>query len=228
MHLGIYCVYVYHWQILLNIGKQSSGGINNGLRDELRDLGLLREPSPVVLLEAAGRKRGCRKRCARLRKRGKRAGIRTKLKANPSRPALPYILLSNIRSLDNKTDLLQLQLTSQREIRNCCVFNGTDVERKLPPPILTSSWDDRERPDQLVSLCGTGTAQPLTARLYSGEKIIGISLPSIDASFNNRCLRRAYIIFLFLYICVYLFFVLFVYLHLCSLAKCSVLYHGTE
>lgn len=158
MHLGIYCVYVYHWQILLNIGKQSSGGINNGLRDELRDLGLLREPSPVVLLEAAGRKKGCRKRCARLRKRGKRAGIRTKLKANPSRPALPYILLSNIRSLDNKTDLLQLQLTSQREIRNCCVFNGTDVERKLPPPILPSSWDNRERPDQLVSLCGTGTA----------------------------------------------------------------------
>lgn len=32
----------------------------------------------------------------------------------------------------------------------------------------------------------------------------------------------------FLYMFVYLFLVLFVYLHLCSLAKCSVLYHGTE
>lgn len=153
------------------------------------------------MLEAAGRKRGCRKRCARLRKR---AGIRTKLKANPSRPALPYILLSNILSLDNKTDLLQLQLSSQREIRNCCVFNGTNVERTSSSHShLLLYRDVRERPDQLVSLCGTGTAQPPTARLYSGEKIIGISLPTIDASFNNCCLRRAYIIFV--YVCLFVF-----------------------
>lgn len=42
------------------------------------------------------------------KKRGKRARIRARLKAKPSRPALPAIFLSNIRFLDNKLDYLRL------------------------------------------------------------------------------------------------------------------------
>ncbi|MCI4381067.1 hypothetical protein PGIGA_G00247310 [Pangasianodon gigas] len=55
-------------------------------------------------------------------KRGKRAGVRARLKTNPSRPALPSILLSNVCSLDNKLDYIRLQQTTRREFRDCCVF----------------------------------------------------------------------------------------------------------
>lgn len=130
MHIVSTCEHVYHFQIQLNTGEQSSGWINDGLWDELRNLWLLRKPGPGtrVLFDAAGRKRGHRTQCARLQKRGKWASIRTKLKANPSRSALPSILLSNVRSFNNKMDLLQLQRTGQREIRDCSVL------------ILTETW----------------------------------------------------------------------------------------
>ena len=49
-----------------------------------------------------------RKQCERRLKRGKRAGVRARLKANARQPALPSILLSNIRSLETKLDYIRL------------------------------------------------------------------------------------------------------------------------
>ncbi len=63
---------------------------------------------PAGSLTDAIRTRRRRKRCERGRKRGKRGVIRARLRANPTRPALPTLMLSNVRSLENKLDLIQL------------------------------------------------------------------------------------------------------------------------
>ncbi|CAG5867183.1 unnamed protein product [Menidia menidia] len=52
------------------------------------------------------------------------------------------ILLSNVRSLVNQIDHLQLELSSKRELRNCCVL------------ILMDSWLISSIPDNAVSLEG--------------------------------------------------------------------------
>lgn len=62
-----------------------------------------------------GRPSMSRKRCARLSKRGSRAGISARLKAKPNRPALPSILLSNVRSLENKISQIGSNYTKDGE-----------------------------------------------------------------------------------------------------------------
>ncbi|KAK2905569.1 hypothetical protein Q8A73_009512 [Channa argus] len=114
----------------------------NNLHEEvignLRDLGLLRPrpqrpgPQPSVSPDAGGQVRGRRKRCSRKRKRGKQAGVRARLNANPSRPALPSLLLSNVCSLDNKLEYIPLQRTTRREFRDCFILVFTSLFRKPP------------------------------------------------------------------------------------------------
>ncbi len=71
----------------------------------LRDLGLLRRPTPSPTPTTASRPQRRRyKRRERKQKRGKRGGIRARLAANPHKPAIPTIVLANVRSLDNKLD----------------------------------------------------------------------------------------------------------------------------
>ncbi|KAK0147812.1 hypothetical protein N1851_012502 [Merluccius polli] len=82
-------------------------------------------PENVVYTSHPQRKR--RRRCARRQKRGKRGGIQARLAANPHKPALPSIVLANVRSLDNKLDELQLLRSSQRTVRECCVFVFTET-----------------------------------------------------------------------------------------------------
>ncbi|KAI4896489.1 hypothetical protein NFI96_008191 [Prochilodus magdalenae] len=92
--------------------------------------------------EAGSRKRGHRKRCARPQKRGKRAGVRTRLTSKPVRAALPSILLSNVCSLENKLGCIRLQRTTQRESRDCCVF------------VFTETWLSDRVPDAAIQLDG--------------------------------------------------------------------------
>lgn len=75
----------------------------------------------------------CRKRCARRSKRGKRAGISARLKANPYRPALLSILLSNVRSLENKMDYLKLDLTTQRKVPSSSLRRGLTTPFRTAP-----------------------------------------------------------------------------------------------
>lgn len=67
------------------------------------------------------RLRGRRKRCSGRQKRGKRVGLLARLRAN-NRPAFLSLFLANVRSLDNKMDLLRLRMSSYRDMKNCCVF----------------------------------------------------------------------------------------------------------
>lgn len=60
-------------------------------------------------------------------KRGKRASIHTRLKANPSGPAVQSLLLSNVPSLDSKLDELHLLRETGREWKGCCVFAFTEM-----------------------------------------------------------------------------------------------------
>ncbi|KAI3353895.1 hypothetical protein L3Q82_005104 [Scortum barcoo] len=110
-----------------------------GLRALLGRLQLLRTPD---WRSAARRTEGRRKRCARKQMRGKRGGLLARLKANAGRPPIPSLFLSNVRSLDNKLDLLRLRLGASREMRNCSVL------------CLTETWLNDNMPDPAFQLDG--------------------------------------------------------------------------
>ena len=122
--------YKYSQQALLDICKSK---INNVLdtttETTIKELGLLRQPvitsdptvdstDPTATTAPIKRRR---KRCARKQKRGKRGGIRTRLAASPTRPAIPSIIMANVRSLDNKMDHIRLLRSANRTVSNCCV-----------------------------------------------------------------------------------------------------------
>ena len=114
--------YVYDRLTLLHIGRSLIYALTSVQVDALKQLGLLRRPAATP----AGRRRVCRKRRERAQKRGKRGGINVRLKASPHRPAIPSILLANVRSLDTQLDELKLRMAAQREIRDCCAFVFTE------------------------------------------------------------------------------------------------------
>ncbi len=76
----------------------------------------------------------------RKQKRGKRGGIRARLVANPHKPAIPTIVLANVRSLDNKLDYIRLLRSTQRTVRDCCVF------------VFTETWLNNSVPDCAIQL----------------------------------------------------------------------------
>lgn len=69
------------------------------------------------------------------RRRGRRGGVRTRLRRRPFRPPLPSIILANVRSLRNKIDLLHAKCTMERGYRDACLIT------------LTETWLDEEVPE---------------------------------------------------------------------------------
>ncbi|KAK1802485.1 hypothetical protein P4O66_022156, partial [Electrophorus voltai] len=67
-----------------------------------------------------------RRRGARKRPRGKRAGVRNRLRARAHRATLPSILLANVQSLDNKLDNLRARIKFQMDIRDCNLLCFTE------------------------------------------------------------------------------------------------------
>lgn len=128
MSVGTTNKHVFSRQQLFEIGKRHLQPDGDTL-EKLRCYGILRVPGgrSATPPRACARPDVRRKQCARRRKRGKRAGIHARLKANCSRLALPSLLLSNVRSLDNKLDCLRLLLTSRKEIKHCCVLIFTET-----------------------------------------------------------------------------------------------------
>ena len=61
------------------------------------------------------------------RKRGRKGGIRRKLKNISDRVPRPTIILSNVRSLRSKIDELQANINYMREFRESCVFAFTET-----------------------------------------------------------------------------------------------------
>ncbi len=97
----------YSREFLLDVGRTTFLELNSTHAEELRDLGLLRRPTPSPTPITASRpQRRHYKRRERKQKRGKRGGIRARLAANPHKPAIPTIVLANVRSLDNKLDYI--------------------------------------------------------------------------------------------------------------------------
>ncbi|KAK3522602.1 hypothetical protein QTP86_027163 [Hemibagrus guttatus] len=70
----------------------------------------------------------------------RRGGVHARLKANPIRPALPSILLSNVCSLDYKLDYIRLERTTWCEYRDCCIF------------VFTETWLSDRVPDATIQL----------------------------------------------------------------------------
>ena len=134
--------YVYSRQQLLQIWRNNIYDVLDIQKETLEELGILRLPTATSTatsdLSASPRRR--RKRCVRIRKRGKRAGLGTRLAANPTRPAIPSILLANVRSLDNKMDDIRLLRSANKTVRNCCVT------------VFTESWLHDNIPDSAIHL----------------------------------------------------------------------------
>ncbi len=61
-------------------------------------------------------------RSRRRKHRGRRAGIRSRLRKRAHCPPLPSILLANVQSLENKMDDLRARISFQRDIRDCNIF----------------------------------------------------------------------------------------------------------
>lgn len=83
-----------------------------------------------------------RKGRRRLRKRGRRGGIQHRLRRRRHKPPLPYMLLSNVRSLRNKMDELRINTKVCYEYRESSVM------------IFTETWLQCDVPDQLVQVQG--------------------------------------------------------------------------
>ncbi|KAI5093844.1 epidermal growth factor receptor kinase substrate 8-like protein 3 [Silurus meridionalis] len=68
------------------------------------------------------------------RPRGKRAGVRNRLRARTHRAPLPSILLASVQSLENKLDNLRARVKFQRDIRDCNLlcFTETWLNPALP------------------------------------------------------------------------------------------------
>ncbi len=118
----------YSCEFLLYVGRTTFLELNSAHAEELRDLGLLRRPTPSPTPTTASRPQRRRyKRRERKQKRGKHGGIRARLVANPHKPAIPTIVLANVRSLDNKLDYMRLLRSTQRTVRDHCVFVFTET-----------------------------------------------------------------------------------------------------
>ncbi len=80
----------YSREFLLDVGRITFLEINSTHAEVLRDLGLLRRPTPSPTPTTASHPQRRRyKRHERKQKMGKRGGIRARLAANPHKPAIP-------------------------------------------------------------------------------------------------------------------------------------------
>ena len=131
------------------------GGVTKGDPEWTTGSWLASKPNGDSMPTGKGQVRRRWKWCERRRKRGKRADVRARLRANPSWPALPAILLSNVRSLENKLDYIRLQLTTQRDTRDCCVYvyTETGLNDWVPDAAIQLDWLALHRADGDPKLC---------------------------------------------------------------------------
>lgn len=60
-------------------------------------------------------------------KRGKRRSIRTTRAASPHWQAVPFVTLTNVRSLDNKLDYIRFLWTTSKSVNECWVFVFVEI-----------------------------------------------------------------------------------------------------
>ena len=93
---------------------------------------------PEVLKELRRRRHGCR------------AGVKRRVKKRRHRPAVPAIVMGNVRSLGNKTDELAALIKSQRQYHKCSVLCFTEIwlhshipDHSVAFPGFSTGWADR-------------------------------------------------------------------------------------
>ena len=151
-------VCVYERQFLLDI--RSKACHDERLLRVLGELGILRRVvhgKPTAAPGAGGAPvRKHRKRCDRTRKRGKRGGVQARLTASPHKPAVPTIILANVRSLDNKLDYIRLWRAFLRSVRDCCVsiFTETWLNHNITDAAIQLEGLTLHRADRVASLAG--------------------------------------------------------------------------
>ncbi len=112
----------------LDIGQRYTNLIQNTLSAE-----------PAWPLEILRNNDHMNNRRRRRKHRGRRAGIRNRLRKRAHSPPLPSILLANVQSLENKMDDLRARISFQRDIRYCNIF------------CLTETWLSPTVPDTAVT-----------------------------------------------------------------------------
>uniref|UniRef100_A0A3B1K1K8 Reverse transcriptase domain-containing protein n=1 Tax=Astyanax mexicanus TaxID=7994 RepID=A0A3B1K1K8_ASTMX len=153
----------YDRQILLSLNiPRDMDLVDVNTKDLLKSLGLLHsegeDHSVPTLYRKFGRFPGRRRRrCMRRQKRGARAGVSARAKANSCRTPLPSILLANVRSLENKLDYIRLDIASKREVRDCCAF------------VFSETWLNTTITDSAISLAGLTTYRADRSSILSGK-----------------------------------------------------------
>ncbi len=135
-------VYIqYTRQTLLDIGDQHQISVSSDFHHTHNIPDDIARPagSPWIV---AGSRRRHRRRRERKQKRGRRSGVLLRLRKQTHKPPLPSLYLSNARSLVHKMDELELQLTGNRYVRDCCVL------------IVIETWFHPGIPDASVQLAG--------------------------------------------------------------------------
>ncbi len=123
---------MYDKRTLLDIGQRYTNLIQDTLYTD---------PAwPLEILRSTEADKGRLNNTRRRRKhRGKRAGIRNRLRKRAHSPPLPSILLANVQSLDNKMDNLRARISFQRDIRDCNII------------CLSETWLTPSVPDNAVT-----------------------------------------------------------------------------
>ena len=90
------------------------------------------------------------------RRRGRRSGALVRFRRRAHRPPLPAIVLSNVRSLNNKTDELFHLLNFKRELRDSSVlcFTETWLKPDMPNAAVTPPGFTVCRLDRVAELSG--------------------------------------------------------------------------
>ncbi|RXN08511.1 leucine-rich repeat-containing 24-like protein [Labeo rohita] len=150
-------------------------------------------------------------RDAKRRPRGKRAGVRNRLRVRAHRTPLPSILLANVQSLENKLDDLRARAEFQRDIRDCNLlcFTKTWLNPAVPDhaiqpaqsvPALQDALDDadwdmfRNSSDDVnvfteavvgfIGKLADDTAQKMTIRTFPNQK------PWVDKTIRDALRSR--------------------------------------
>ncbi len=113
-------LFIYDKRTLLDIGHRCT----NLLQDTLST-----DPAwPLEILRNTEVNKGRLKNPRRRKKhRGRRAGIRDRLRKRAYSPPLPSILLANVQSLENKMDDLRARISFQWDIRDCNILCLTET-----------------------------------------------------------------------------------------------------
>ncbi len=111
---------MYDKRTLLDIGQRYTNLMQNTLStDPAWPLEILRN-NELNIDHLNNRRR-------RKKHRGRRAGIRNRLRKRAHSPPLPSILLANVQSLENKMDDLRARISFQRDIRDCNILCLTET-----------------------------------------------------------------------------------------------------